>query len=294
MLRFADIMLGENGATRCRRCGPAGVATVRDAAEVIAEIREVSISWGSGPGPNLSLAGAEPFRHPHFAEIVAACIEAGARRIRLDSDAVALASGDAATTAIDNGIRHLQFTLLGSTAPLHDSRCGAAGAFDDTLRGVQAFATAASDSKAPVMISAHIPVCRHNLQDAPSIVTAAAKAGVSRVSVKLADPHLALLTAAPWVSAACDTGIVNATWVEVEGVPFCLAAGWELHLASIYRPIAGSKTAVCDSCALNGVCGGATPGAGAEVVSAFRPPADADRLAARINRGFKPAVSDHE
>lgn len=294
MLRFVDIKLGEAGGTECRRCHSAAPETLRDATDVIADIRDAARSWDTSPGPNISLTGAEPFHHPAIAEIVAGAVDVGVKRVRLDSDASALATVDAATAAIDAGVRHLQFTLLGSTAPLHDSLCGTAGAFESTLRGVAAFAEAASKASVPVLVSAHVPVCRHNLRDLPTTVTAAARAGACLVRLALADRRLELPLAAPWIGAACDTGIVNSTWVEVEGMPFGPASGWELHLASIYRPVAGAKTAICGPCPLDKVCGGATQGAGDSVVAVFRPPADADQFAARINRGFEPPASAHD
>ena len=162
------------------------------------------------------------------------------------------------------------------------------------MRGVRTFAEAAGEAKTPVQISVHVPVCRHNLRDCPAIVTAAAKAGATLVHLEVVDPRLELPSAAPWIGAACDTGVVNATWVEVEGMPFGPASGWELHLASIYRPVAGKKTAICEPCALNDVCGGAIRGAGDAVVAVFRVPADADELAARIKHGFSAPVGADE
>jgi len=294
VLRFVDIVLGAGGGNQCRRCRGVEPETLRDTADIIADVRKAARAWHTTPGPNLSLTGAEPFHHPALAEIVADAVAAGAQRIRLDSDSHALASPVTAKTVVAGGVRHLQFTLLGSTAPLHDSLSGRAGAFESTMRGATMFAETASEAGIPVQISARISVCRHNLRDISAIVTAAAKAGASLVHLALVDQRLELPTAAPWIGAACDTGIVNSTWVEVEGMPFGPASGWELHLASIYRPVVGAKTAVCGPCPLEKVCGGATDGAGDAVVAAFRPPAGADQFAARINRGFEPPMSAHE
>jgi len=287
-------MLGAGGTLGCRRCQESSSESLRNASEIIADLRDAVGAWDNSPGPNISLTGAEPFHHPSIAEIVASCVEMGAQRIRLDSDSSALGSPDTAKSVIAGGVRHLQFTLLGSVASIHDSLCETPGAFENTIRGVKTFAESANEADIPVQVSVSVPVCRHNLHDIPSIVTTAAKAGASLVRIALVDGRLQLPTAAPWIGAACDTGIVNATWVEVEGMPFGPASGWELHLASIYRPVVGAKTAVCEPCALNDVCGGATWGAGDSVVAAFHVPADADAFASRVHRGFEPPAGAHD
>jgi len=293
LLRFTDIMLGDNGGTWCRRCHGAREETLRNPADVIADVRAAVDSWDAAPGPNIALAGAEPFRHPAIATVVADAVEAGAQRIRLDSDCSGFSSATTAEAVIGSGVRHVQFTLLGSMATLHDSLCGTAGAFERTIRGAKTFAEVARASNTPVQLSAHVPVCRHTIRDIAGIVGAAATAGASLVHLALVDEHLAPAAAAPWIGAACDTGVVNAVWVEVGGVPFCLAAGWELHLAPIYRSVEGAKAAACGRCPLDGVCGGAPQGAGGAVLAALQPPADADGLAARISRSFEPPAGSH-
>jgi len=290
MLRFEEIALGEYGSPRCRRCRSAGAETIRDDAAIIEDIHRAAGSWSGGPGPNLAFCGIEPFRHPQLAGILAAAVEVGAKRIRLDSDATALGALDASRLAIDAGVRHLQFDLRGSTASLHDPLAGGAEAFDGALRGVAEFGRVAEGSGTAIQISARIPVCPHNLQDLPGIVGTASKAGVSLIRLVIEEPKLNLRTAAPWIEAACDTGIVHATWVGVEGVPFCAADGWELHLASVYRPTAGEKAELCSACPLDAWCGGATFGAGRSIAALFRPPPEAQRLAACVNRGFSPPV----
>jgi hypothetical protein len=158
------------------------------------------------------------------------------------------------------------------------------GDFEAVLQGVRIFSEAADELGSRVQTSARVPVCRHNLQDLPAIVTTAAENRISYVRLVVEDEALDLWAAAPWLEAACDTGIVYATWVEVEGVPFGPAAGWELHLASIYRPIGGSKSSLCATCPLDSVCGGAPHGAMTSVTGRLRPPGNAQGIASDIQR----------
>jgi hypothetical protein len=287
VLQFSDIRLGESGGGRCRRCHGAGAETIRDTAEVLAAIDRVAREWTGGSGPNLALTGVEPFRHPDLARILSAAVDAGAQRIRLDTDATALGSPNAARLAVEGGARHLEFALLGSEASRHDALIGDVGAFEQTLAGVGGFVSAADDLGVRVHVSARVPVCRHNLQDVLGTVAEAAKAGARSVRLVVEDPLLSPLTAAPWIASACDTGIVHAIWVAVEGFPLCAAAGWELHLASLHGPVAGTKAAACGSCALDDACGGAAPGAAGQVTGLLRPPAGAEHLAGRIRSSFE-------
>ena len=290
MLRFVEAGLGSGGPPRCVRCHAPVEETLRGASEVVAEVTQVAQTWGSGPGPNVSFTGVEPFRHPALPDILAGAVQAGVRRIRLESDAAALCSPEAATEAIRAGVLHLRVTVLGATASAHDALAGrtSADGLERTLAGIGGFVEAAEALNAPIQVTARVPVCRHNFRDLPAIVTAMATARVSSVLLLVDDPRLDLRTAAPWIEAACDTGVVNATWVEVEGVPFGLASGWELHMAAAYRRVEGMKSARCDGCPLSDLCQGAVLGAAPEVVGAFRPPEHAERLAEGLTRGFSP------
>ncbi|MGB4442546.1 MAG: hypothetical protein WBJ62_10065, partial [Coriobacteriia bacterium] len=65
-----------------------------------------------------------------------------------------------------------------------------------------------------VVVTAVIPVCRHNADALPATIAELASLGVQAVrlvpSADATTPALALL------AAACDTGMVNRLWVEVD------------------------------------------------------------------------------
>ena len=240
MLHFAEIPLGSCGNRTCRRCHGADGQVLRAAAEVLADIERAVAAWSIGPGPNVAFTGIEPFDHPELTTLIRAAASKGARRIRIDSNAHAIATPATARAAVEAGVRHLQFGLLGSTAELHDSLAGDPGAFERTLAGVHAFAREAGAAGANIQVSARIDACRHNARDLPAMVAAAVRAGASYVRLSVAGGGLNV-SAAPYIEAACDTGMVHATWVAVEGVPREAARGWELHLESVYPPADAEK-----------------------------------------------------
>jgi len=283
VLRFVKVSLGSGHPPRCSRCGgPVGHVSHRPVPEVADEMDAIVRAWDEGPGPNVELTGPEPFAHPDLPALVSAAGRAGVRRLRLATDAVALVSPGNASGCVAAGVRHLAVTLLGGSAGVHDALTGGPGALEATLAGVNSYVAAADAQEAAVCVTARVPVCRHNVRDLVATVGAAVQAGADGVEISIADGGLDLASALPWITAACDTGIVNAVWVEVDGVPFCLLPGYDLHLADTVRARPGLKAAACAACQLDRFCGSGPVGAAAETLAMLVPPDGAGELAARV------------
>jgi len=278
VIRFAEVPLGTGGGVRCSRChGPAQPAAYRSAAAVVADIEE-AVTLAAASSSGVALTGPEPFGHPELPVLVSVAVRAQVRRLGLDTDGVALQSPSNAGGALSAGVRHLTFALLGGTPGIHDALLGGPGSFDAALAGVRTYRRVAGEEGVAVSIVAVVPACRHNLHDLPAAVGAAVDAGADSVLVRLEDAGADLAPALPWLTAACDTGVVNGVWVEVEGVPFCLLPGYDLHVSDVVRPRAGAKSPVCATCAADDVCGGGPSGASADLLGLLHPPADAARL----------------
>lgn len=282
MLSFATIRIGKGSPVPCSRCCRREPEVLRPASEILGEIGSLSPSPDS-PIHGISFGGAEPFHHPDLADLLQAA-RSKTGRIRLETDATALASPGAAEDAIETGVRHLQFRLL---APDLESASNGGEGLERTLLGVSAFADAAGRAHAAVHLTARLHVCSHVLEYLPDLVALSAEAGARAVYLGVEDPALDLASAVPWLEAACDSGVVNRTWVQVEGVPFCFAKGWELHLAAVYD-LGAAARATCPSCALASRCPGTPSGSPPHVTRACRPPADAAVLADALSRTSTP------
>lgn len=283
MITFVDVPIGTGGPPRCTRCnGLPSAAAHAGADDVEALITAAVAAWTGAPGPNISLTGPEPFGHPELPAIVAAAARSGVERLRLETDAGALANPANAHGCIAAGVRHVLVTLLGGTPGVHDALVGEPGAHEAALAGLRAFTEAGGQAAATVFAAVRVPVCRHNVHDLPAAVIAAVDGGARVVTLRVDDPGLDLRLAAPWVAAACDTGVVNAVWVDVEGVPFCLLGEHHLHVADTVRPRQGVKVAACRGCALDHLCGGGPGGASADALGALGPAPDAAALAAAV------------
>jgi hypothetical protein len=282
VLEFVSVSLGSGRPSRCARChGGSPAASYRSAAEIDGMIAEAARA-GEGRGCNVEFTGPEPFGHPELPALVASAKRHGVQRLRLDTDAVALSSPANAGGSIAAGVRHVRFTVLGGSAGLHDALVGEPGALDATLAGIRSFVSAASELDEAVSVTATVPVCRHNVHDLTPAVLAAVEAGAEAVTLLLDDGGLDLAVAVPWLSAACDTGVVNASWVEVDGAPFCLLPGYELHVADTVRKRDGSKAAACRSCGLDPVCGGGPALASADTLGDLAPPSGAADLLPKV------------
>ena len=285
MLGFVTVPLGTGSPLRCTRChGTGTLAGYRPALDVVADVAAAVLGWSDGPGPNVTLGGPEPFAHPELPSLVAGAVQAGVVRLRLETDAAALVSPANASGAVAAGVRHLRFRLLGGSPGVHDALTGEAGALDATLEGVRAFAAAAREQDAAVSITTLVPVCRHNVRDLSATVGAALDAGADAVTLLIDDGGLDVPAAVPWITAACDTGVVNGVWVEVDGLPYCLLPRYDLHLADTVRERPGAKGPACAVCALDAVCAAGPVEASAETLASLAPPADAEALASRVGK----------
>ncbi len=217
LLRFADVSLGSGGLPACMRCSAGDAFEPRPGGDVIAEALAVVESWDRsafGPGPNLSFVDAEPFSHPELPGVVFATAEAGASRIRLRTGGEALSAPENAEGVLHAGIRHVEIVLLAGGQE-HDALAGRSGAFEALSKGAGALVEAARTHGTVIALTGRVPVCRHNLEHASSAVAALASLGASAVVLDVSEGAAASVDAASWLASACDTGIVNGTWVSV-------------------------------------------------------------------------------
>jgi hypothetical protein len=295
MLESVEVSLGRGGAVGCRRCVPYRQADYRQPFDIVAEVKAACDAWGDTPGPNVALTGPEPLGHPALPDIVATAVRLGVKRLRLDTDAVALGHPDTAAGVLGAGVRQLRVTILAGSPGLHDALAGTPGALDGTLQGMHAFTEAAERADVRVSISAHVPVCRHNVHDVHAAVSVAASAGATHVLLEMADLGLDPRNAMPWIAAACDTGTVNCVWVEVSGVPFCIAGAHALHLLPLMRPVVvGTKADTCASCRLDDVCAGLPGGTSPQTKAALAPLPIEEQLAESIRRAYLAPVGPGE
>lgn len=211
MLEFVDISVGDGSPCACSRCANAVAPRYYSTAQVAEAVTAAVHAEGTAPGPNLALTGPEPFGHPELPALVKACVDAGARRIALETDGAALSAHRNAEGVLRAGVRHLLVRLpdLVTAEGVHAQRIA------DSVAGVAAYRDAAVALDFAVAVTAIVPVCRHNLARLSETVSRAAALGFD--AVRLTKGEGVGSSSAQAIAAACDTGMVNRMWVETDG-----------------------------------------------------------------------------
>lgn len=216
MLTFDSIRVGDGEPLHCLRCAHAAPPAYHSAAAIAERIRAAAAAWEGQPGPNIALTGPDPFGHPELPALIAACAEAGAERIALETDGGALGAYRNAEGVLRAGVRHLWLRVL-AAGPLGDELSGHRELGASAHAGLRAYLDAAERDGAVVAVTTLVPVCRHNLAALPATVAALASWSVHAVRLSATSAPLPS-SAAGVIAAACDTGMVNRLWVETDGV----------------------------------------------------------------------------
>jgi MoaA/NifB/PqqE/SkfB family radical SAM enzyme len=86
----------------------------------------------------LILSGGEPTMHPNFLDFVRLGKRAGYRRVQTVTNGRMFSYPEFLSTAADNGLDEITFSLHGHTAKLHDALVGTPGAFQQEVAGLKA------------------------------------------------------------------------------------------------------------------------------------------------------------
>lgn len=210
MISLAEIRIGDASVLRCAKCGTRAAATPSPLAAVQADVASASQRAEGG----VVFTGFEPFAHPELPQLIAAAADAGFARIRLRTDAGALALSGNADGALRAGVSQFEVVLLGGGA-LHDRLSARAGRFDAAFAGVAAVRAAAAVLGADIFISTLVPVCSHNASALAEAVQASALLGAESVLFDCREhaPDPAVL------AAALDAATVNRIAAAALGVP---------------------------------------------------------------------------
>lgn len=218
MLDFVRIEVGAGKPLGCTLCSAADSAAYHPTADIATEVGVVAAEWSGAPGPNVALVGPEPFAHPELPALVAACVEAGAERIAVETDGAALSISANAAGVLLAGVHHLRVTILDSDPERGDLLGGRAGRTRDALAGVRTYLAAAEEAGIAVVLTAVVPVCEHNIRELPDTIARIAAGGFHAARLQTTGEVPA--GASALIGAACDTGMVNRLWVEVDpGLP---------------------------------------------------------------------------
>ena len=121
--------------------------------------------------PTIILTGGEPMLRPDIYEMAAHTRDLGLRAVMAPCGL--LINDETATKLSASGIRHISISLDGATAESHDAFRGVPGAFEGSLRGIEAA------KRAGLQFQINTTVTRHNVEELPAILDLAVALGAS-------------------------------------------------------------------------------------------------------------------
>ena len=230
MILFREIPLGAGEETSCRRCAGAGDQASVETVQV-GEALAAALESGS---ENLFFTGLGAMDHESLLQLVSRAADAGVSRIGVRLSASQVVQSREASALLSAGMRVAEVTFLSAEAGRHDSFTGTPGSFEASAGAVARLREAAGVLGVRLAVRGRVPICSHNLHDAPATVMRLAEMGVSSM-VLACDPSLDVRRSAEWVAAACDTGTVNRVWVAVTGMPEGALGDKALHAVDVVR-----------------------------------------------------------
>lgn len=234
MIVIADVPLGRAGLPSCMRCGSPPRSVLRPRSEVLVDLDSVVSGWRDGPGPNVCFSGTEAFRYEALPEVIDLAAGHGVERIGVESAGAGLAEN--AGAALESGVRLVELVVLAADERTQRVLSGARAGASGGVSALGAFASAARLRRIQVMITARIPVCRHNLDTLPATVTALAGAGAACVRLDVGDS--AFGRESEWLDAvggAIEAGTVRGAWTYVDAAEPLLGLGGMATVPPIAR-----------------------------------------------------------
>jgi len=155
----------------CKHCRAAAQPKCYPGELTTAECFRLLENIASFARPIIILTGGEPMLRPDIYDIAAKADQLGLRAVMAPCGA--LLDDASAARLVEAGIRHISISLDGATAESHDAFRGVEGAFDSSLRGLEAA------KRQGLAFQINTTVTQHNLEELPEILALAVRLGAS-------------------------------------------------------------------------------------------------------------------
>jgi hypothetical protein len=251
MLQFKRIFIGSRCQNSCPFCAAAGREAEPARAQVEAALREASAE-------NVVFHGGEPLLRTDLPELARLAVRRGARRLKVRTNARALAGTDLLAVLLEAGVYFFEVKVCGPAPEVHDAVCGSRG-FEETFAGLSAIREVSELRGAELRpyLECVVPVVKENLDLLEPTLHGLLTFQPDRLHFELSDPDLGLLKAAPYLKAALETALFNKVWATTLGLPLCVMGGFEPHVREALPGAAsGRKLKPCKRCVLREVCAG--------------------------------------
>lgn len=254
MIDYKRIFVWPECNNRCLYChtrnGPADIRL----SDIVAQMNR------DGNGENLELFGGEPTLRPDFLDILRAARGAGFKRIKIVTNARALADIHVAAKMIESGCYFFEIKVHHHDPAVHDAVTQVRGSLEETVGGIENLRhiDTMNDEPFQAFIHLRIPVSKHNYQEIGAVALAFIPYQIDRITLSFDDSETSISEILPYVRSAINGSILNRVWITTQRIPLCAMTGFEHHVSEIYRRPHGDfkKSKRCNECLYDGLCPG--------------------------------------
>jgi len=204
--------------------------------------------------------GGEPTIRKDFFNIVGAARNQGYKRIKVVTNARALADVPTAIKMVETGCYFFEIKVHHHRPDIHDYVTQAQGSFKEAVQGLVNLRRINTIHQAPfsAFISLRISLSSKNYEDTGSIVTAFIPYKIDRFILSFDDSLLELSKALPHIKNAIDLSVLNRVWITTQNIPLCTMTGYEHHISELYHSPDGDfmKAVICRECHFDACCPG--------------------------------------
>jgi len=284
---------------RCRFCSQADLALERPAPDVAGQLEQ---AYAAGCR-RVDFVGGEPTIHDELQEAIGLARRIGFERIGLQTNGRRLAYRSYTELLVTAGLTHVDVSLHGPTAPVHEFHTTVEGSFQQTVAGVRRARAAGLETAITTVVT------RSNVHLMSTLAGVVTALGVTQWRVAIAQ-HVGRVVddarrivprwtaAARFLAEAHRVASANACRMRVVGLPPCIVPTLP-RWVDPDLPVQLSMR--CGGCALRETCPGVDPGYLAMYGAAELQPfsiatparaldAASDARASLVGRAGRPAV----
>ena len=253
MIKYKRVFVGSLCDNNCIYC-PYPQKASRDLAEVKQELEE------KNDFDSVEIHGGEPTVRPDLLEIIRHAKRLGYKRIKLVTNARALANWQAVNLLINEGCYLYEVKVWGPNSELHDYLTRTPGSFYEMIQGVRNLRSTGviKNTGCSVFISFFVPMVKENYVYAEQIGRALFPLSPDRLVFSFFQPEFPLEEALFHLQSTVETCIFSKVWATTERVPPCLMSGFEYHISEFLGDCSGkySQLSPCENCIYSEVCPG--------------------------------------
>lgn len=254
MVTYKRIFVGSRCNNNCLYCNEKNRSRNPELSDIVAQMAH------NGGLDSVELYGGEPTLRTDFFSILDAARNHGLKRIKIVTNARALADINAAVKTVESGCYFFEIKVHHYQPGIHDYVTRVSGSLQQTVEGIVNLRRINTLYQKPfsAFISLRISMSRQNYGDIGNVALAFIPYKIDRIILSFDDSELEMSKALPHIQNAINLSILNRVWILTQRIPLCAMIGLEHHVSEIYHAPDGDykKSKNCEKCIYDEVCPG--------------------------------------